>query len=227
MRTFELTATSQTRGLIAVLVFSLSLLASVFLATEIDNLFLKIIVPIIFFGGVNGIAIYASYGQLTVISDESKLKFRWADKIIFNFEHIDDIHLADIKTLIIEKDPNGSLGFLRKVITGDRVVRLGLGKWARKDANSFILHLHLHSKARAIDSWDEWKERGFLGITYLVTTVILVAGAGFFIWIVAHSGIENIEIQARLMFVSSYFTLLSYWLVIKKKINKNWWQQKH
>ena len=74
-----------------------------------------------------------------------------------------------------------------------------------------------HKKA-VVPSWEVWKEKRIFHIAYDITTLILVAGAGLMIWFVANRGFEKVEIQVWLFFTGSYSTMISYWLVMRRKM---------
>ncbi len=103
MEQFELTVFRQSRILIAIVAFGLSLPGAAYLATMIDETYLKIILPLLTFIAINLCSFYSVYGELTVMAKEDKLCFIWTEKFIFNFSPIADVHLKDIQKIILDK----------------------------------------------------------------------------------------------------------------------------
>lgn len=189
----------------------------------IDNILLKICVPILAFALANFLSIYYAFAILNIRSVDNILKFNWKRKLIFNFNVIDDINLKDINTLVIDHDLADNKEVLHSITTKTEKIKLGMSKYWRKDADEFIVFLKTHSNARIIDSWDAWKEKGFLKISYYITLTVLLTGAILTTWIVLDKGISNVESDKLILFIGSYFTLIPYYLIMKRKMEKNGW----
>ena len=226
MEKFELTITRQSRVLIAILLFGPSFVGAAYLASMIESTALKVVIPVGGFALVNFCSFYAAYGKLTVIAKDDNLKFIWTKKRFFNFSQIEDIDLKDVKTLILDKDEEDLFDnklFLRKIITSDRRVSIGTGKYWKKDADNLIWYLKNNTNAKIIDSWDVWREKGIFKIAYGITSLILLAGAVLMVWIISDKGFAKVETRVWCMFVPSYTAMVSYWLVMKRKIKENRW----
>ena len=224
MEIFQLTVIKQSRALLVVLIFSLSIIGAIFLSMPIDNIILKIFVPILAFALINFLSIYYAFAILNVQAVDKKLKFKWNErKLIFNFTDIDDINLKDINTLVIDHDLADNKEILQSITTNTKKIKIGVSKYWRKDADEFIIFLKKNTNARIIDSWDTWKEKGFLKISYYITLTILLTGAILTTWIVLDKGISNVDSHKLILFIGSYLTLIPYYLIMKRKMGKKGW----
>ena len=173
MKQFELTIFGQSRILLIVFMFPISLLTALFIGLEINISILNIIIPILFLGLVGFGLYYFSVGHLTVIQKEKRLEFTWSKKAIFKYNDIPPIEIDKIETLVIDQNE-----LLKKIITHDRVVKINNGKIYKKDSAKFIDFLTKNSNARVIDSWDVWDEKGWLKTVYRINTIILISFIG-------------------------------------------------
>jgi hypothetical protein len=130
--------------------------------------FLKLLIPLIFLSLVGISLFYYAVGYLTIVRKDRILEFQWKRKIFFNYRNIDPVNLDQIKALVIDQDR-----IIRKIIMNDREITLGNSNLLRKDASKFIDYLLKETQSRKIDSWDVWKEKGWLTIAYNINTIIL------------------------------------------------------
>lgn len=168
MDQFKLTIFRQNRVVLIVFLIPVFILTSIVFALVIKTTFLKLLIPLIFLSLIGFGLFYYAVGYLTIVQKDRILEFYWKRKIIFNYRKIDPVSLDQIKTLVIDQDR-----IIRKIITNDREITLGNGNLLRKDASRFIDYLLKETYSRKIDSWDVWKEKGWLTIAYNINTIIL------------------------------------------------------
>ena len=168
MDQFNLTIFRQNRVILIVFLIPVFIITALLFASVIKTTFLKILLPLIFLSLIGFSLFYYAVGYLTIIAKDRKLEFHWQRKIIFNYRIIDPANLDQIKTLVIDQDR-----IVRKIIMNDREIILGNGNLLRKDASRFIDYLLKETQSKKIDSWDVWKEQGWLTIAYRVNTIIL------------------------------------------------------
>jgi len=173
MKQFELTIFRQSRVLLIILFFPISLLTALFIGLKINIPILNIITPFLFLGLVGFGLYYFAVGHLKVIQKENRLEFEWNKKSLFNYKKIEPIEINQIETLVIDQNQ-----LLKKIITRERVVKINNGKIYKKDSATFIDFLNKNSNARVIDSWDVWNEKGWLKTAYRINTVVLTSFIG-------------------------------------------------
>jgi hypothetical protein len=168
MEKFEITVFRQSRVLLGLFLTVLAFMGCIILSAELKNPLVGLLVFVIFLL----IVCYFVVGNLTICIDNEELKFNWRKKLLFNYKDIEPINLSEIKKLVID---NGI--FLRKIKTIDKTIRINNAKILYKDAGRLISRLRTLTKVnhvRIIDSWDEWKEKGFIRIAYTINSTILV-----------------------------------------------------
>jgi hypothetical protein len=168
MEKFEITVFRQSRVLVGLFLTVFAFMGCVILGAEIKNLLAGLLVFVVFLLSV----CYFVVGNLTICIDNEELKFSWKEKLLFNYKDIEPINLLEIKELVID---NGM--FLRKIKTTDRTIRINNAKILYKDAGRLISRLRVLTKVnhvKIIDSWDEWKEKGFIRIAYIINSTILI-----------------------------------------------------
>ena len=200
MKQFELTIFRQNRILFIVLFSPISLLTAIFIGISINILILKIIIPLVFLGLVGYGLYYFAVGYLRVIQKQNRLEFEWTKKFIFNYTDIEPIDINHIETLVIDQNQ-----LLKKIITQERIVKINNGKIYKKDSEKFIDYLIENSNARVIDSWDVWKEKGWLKIAYVINTIILISYIGIVITFTVLKGFNSKLLLFSPLLISQLF----------------------
>lgn len=168
MHKFDLTIFRQSRVLIGLFLTPVILFGLIIMSAEFGNIFIGLFLFTVYLFAVY----YFIVGHLTIIIDKGQLKFNWTRKIIFNYNEIEPLNIADIKTLVID---NGQS--LKKIITSDRTIKINNAKVQEKDASKFIYQLEVltnENNIRKIDSWDELADKGYIKTFYRINSVILV-----------------------------------------------------
>jgi len=186
VKQFQLTIFGQSRVLLIVLFFPISLLAALFIGLSIDIPILNIITPILFLGIVGFGLYYFSIGHLTIMQNEKNLEFEWNKKSLFNYDEIPPIEIEKIETLVIDQNQ-----FLRNIIGQGRTIKINNAKVQKKDSAKFIKFLTKNSNARLIDSWDFWDEKGWLKTAYRINTITLILFIGIVITYLIMKGFNN------------------------------------
>jgi hypothetical protein len=172
MKKYELTIFNQSRVIAIVFLLPVSLIGSLLLGLELmpKNYFWVVSIPV--FVGLSGLMYYFAKADLIVDFDKENLIFNWKKKLIFNYSKIESIPIKEIKTIVVDQNQ-----LLKKIITSDRVVNISNGKLLMKDSQKFInllVSIISQNGGRIIDSWDVWKEKGFLRIAYLINSFVLI-----------------------------------------------------
>ncbi|UBM61349.1 hypothetical protein LA303_07915 [Candidatus Sulfidibacterium hydrothermale] len=209
MKQFELTIFGQSRILLIVFMFPISLLTAFFIGLEINISILNIIIPILFLGLVGFVLYYFTVGHLKVIQKENRLEFEWNKKSLFNYKKIEPIEINQIETLVIDQNQ-----LLKKIITRERVVKINNGKIYKKDSAKFIDFLTENSNARVIDSWDVWDEKGWLKPAYRINTIILISFIGIVVIYTILKGFNSRLLLFTPLLISQLFL---YQLQMKRK----------
>ncbi len=89
MKQFELTIFRQSRILLIVIFFPISLLTALFLGIVINIPILNIITPFLFLGLIGFGLYYFAVGHLKVTQIENRLEFEWNKKSLFNYKEIE------------------------------------------------------------------------------------------------------------------------------------------
>lgn len=173
MKKYELTIFNQSRVIAIVFLLPVFLLGSLFSGLELMPKSYFWIASIPMFAGLSGLMYYFAKGDLIVDFDEENLMFNWKKKLIFNYSEIESIPVKEIKTIVVDQNQ-----LLKKIITSDRVVNISNGKLLMKDSQKFInllVSIINQNGGRIINSWDVWKEKGFLQIAYLINSFVLIS----------------------------------------------------
>jgi hypothetical protein len=216
MKIYELTVFHQSRIIAIVFLLPTSLLFSLFSGLELmpKNYFWVISIPL--FSALLGLMYYFVKGNLKIEFDNVNLYFTWENKFIFNYTPIDSIAVKDIKAIVIDKDQ-----LLKKIITSDRVIKISNGKLQMKDSHEFInflISIINQNNGRMIDSWDVWKERGFLRIAYLINSFILITVVLFAFGFIIIKGLDS----KLLLFIPLPISqLLLYRKLMREKLKKH------
>ncbi len=212
MQKFELTIFRQSRVLLGVFLTPVALIGSLILGAELNNVFIGLILFAVYLLTVY----YFVVGHLIIAIDNSELKFNWTRKLIFNYDNIEPINIADIKTIVID---NGQL--LRKIITTDRTIKINNAKVQQKDAPEFIYELGVLTKennVREIDSWDEWADKGYIKTAYRINTFLLLSTTVVVTSFIIMKGFNSRHLFLVLLFIPQLFL---YGKQMKQKIKNN------
>ncbi|QOW09563.1 hypothetical protein Q73A0000_03880 [Kaistella flava (ex Peng et al. 2021)] len=212
MQKFELTIFRQSRVLVGLFLTPISLIGILILCAELNNIFIGLVLFPVYVLTVY----YFVVGHLTVSINNEQLKFRWTRKLIFNYDDIEPVNIADIKTIVID---SGQL--LRKIITADRTIKINNAKVQVKDANKFIYQLGILTKrndVREIDSWDEWSDKGYIKTAYRINTVILVLATIIVTTFIIIKGFNSRNLFLVLLFIPQLYL---YGKQMKRKIKND------
>ncbi|MEM0577533.1 hypothetical protein [Flavobacterium polysaccharolyticum] len=159
---------------------------------------------------------YFVVGHLTITIDNGQLKFDWTRKLIFNYDDIAPINIADIKTIVID---SGLL--LRKIATVDTTIKINNAKVQQKEAHKFIyelVNLTKENNVREIDSWDEWADKGYIKTAYKINTIILVLATVLVTFFIIKKGFNSRHLFLVLLLIPQLFL---YGQQMKQKIKND------
>lgn len=155
---------------------------------------------------------YFSFGNLKIIiKNDNELFFEWEKKFIFNYKSIDPVKIRDIKTIVLD---NGSS--LKKIKTIDHTIYINNSNINSNDMVKFIEKIK-EDNIRIIDSWDEFKEKGYLKTAYLINTIVLIITFIVFIIFTILRGFNLLYLSIFLLFIPQ---IILYQKHIKSKIQK-------
>jgi hypothetical protein len=212
MQKFELTIFRQSRVLLGLFLTPVALIGLLILGAELNSILIGLILFAIYLLTLY----YFIVGHLTITVDNGQLKFNWTRKLIFNYDNIQPINIADIKTIVID---NGQL--LRKIITNDGTIKINNAKVQQKDSLKFIYELGVLTKennVREIDSWDEWADKGYTKTAYRINTVILVLATVLVTFAILKKGFNSRHLFLVLLFIPQLFL---YGQQMKQKIKND------
>jgi hypothetical protein len=199
MQKFELTIFRQSRILLGLFLAPVVLIGLIILGAELNSFLIGLFLFVCYLLTVY----YFAVGHLIITIDNGQLIFNWTKKFMFNYEDIEPINIADIKTIVID---SGQL--LRKIITPDRTIKINNVKFQQKDAPKFIHKLAVLTKVnsvREIDSWDEWADKGYLKIAYGINTVVLVLTTVLVTVLIIRDGFDSRHLFLVLLFMPQLF----------------------
>ncbi|MBO9700354.1 MAG: hypothetical protein J7604_09115 [Sporocytophaga sp.] len=211
MKRFEFKVARESRVLTALFIFGISMVASYYSTQLIENIVMKNITPIFLMIILNGLSIYYVPASLTVTLIEDKLQFTFKKKLFFNYPPISDIHLKDIRVIVIDRDS------VRKITTINQKVSICNLKSNTNDSLEFTGFLHRMTRVRVIDSWDALKEGGYLKIIYIINILIMAGGMGLLIYSLLLKGFIS---NQALFLAGGVFQAIPVHFIIKNKLNK-------
>ena len=210
MQKFELIILNESRVLLGILLVAISLPFAIMTSLEFNNLIFKIFIPIGLFGLVCYISYYFVIGHLCITNIDGILNFSWKRKWIFNYKKITPIRLSEIEKVVIDNH-----GFaLKRIITADRNVPLNSGKF--KDSLEFNKLLQYETNSTKLDSWDVWKEKGWLHIAYQINSVLLIVITVIVVLYVTKKGFKS---HLLLYMILPFSQMLLYRQQMKDKLN--------
>ena len=215
MKNYQLTIFNQSRVIAIVFLFPVSLLGSLFTGLEImpESYFLVVSIPM--FTGLSGLMYYFAKGDLYVDFDNETLIFTWKKKLIFNYPAIESIPAKEIETIVVDQNQ-----LLRRIITSNRELKISNGKLLMKDSQKFINLLETiinQNGGRIMDSWDFWKEKGYLKWALRINTVIIIAVVGIIGAFGIIKGFDKIPPASFFMLVFFLPQMLLYQRQMKEK----------
>lgn len=199
MQKFELTIFRRSRVLLGLFLTPVALIGLLIFGAELNNIFIGLFLFAVYLLTVY----YFVVGHLTITIDNGQLKFNWTRKLIFNYDNIKPIDIADINTIVID---SGQL--LRKIVTNDRTIKINNAKVQQKDALKFIYELGLMTKennVREIDSWDEWTDKGYIKTAYRINTVILILATALVTFFIIKKGFNSRHLFLVFLFIPQLF----------------------
>jgi hypothetical protein len=209
MQKFELTIFRQSRVIIGIFLTPIALIGLLFLGIKFNSILLVLLIFAVYLFALY----YFIVGHLKIIVDHEQLKFTWTKKLIFNYDDINPINIADIKTIVID---NGQ--FLRKIITSDRTIRINNTKVQQEKAAQFIYALSILTKennVRYIDSWDVMSDKGYIKIAYRINTIVLVLATVLVLYAIITKGFNPRYLFMAMLIIP---ILLLYGRQMKQKI---------
>ena len=186
MTEYRIKVIKQKRLLISILLVSIILPFCFLIPTQFELIIWKITVPILTVGILGILLFYFTVGDLRITLENRKLDFHWERKPILNFKEYNSIGIDKITTIIVEQGI-----FLRKLKTKDSVIELGGIKSKNTDSLKLLKVLQAETSVKPKDSWDVWKERGWLTIAYRINLFILIIAFGIVITFIILKGFDS------------------------------------
>jgi hypothetical protein len=115
LQPFKLTIFRQSRVLFGLFLLPFAFIGLLILGFQIGSFILGLLFFVIYLL----LYYYFTVGHLTISIENEHLNFSWKKKVVFNYKQVDDLPLANIRTIVID---NGH--FLRKLITDNKTVLL-------------------------------------------------------------------------------------------------------
>ncbi|MFB9052522.1 hypothetical protein ACFFVB_05460 [Formosa undariae] len=186
MTEYRIKVIKQKRLLISILLVSIIFPFCFLIPTQFELIIWKITVPILTVGILGILLFYFTVGDLRITLKNRKLDFHWERKPILNFKEYNSIGIDEITTIIIEQGI-----FLRKLKTKDCEIELGGIKSRNTDSLKLLNLLKTETSVKPKDSWDVWKERGWLTIAYRINLLILIIAIGIVITFIILKGFDS------------------------------------
>jgi len=186
MTEYRIKVIKQKRLLISIFLVSIIFPFCFLIPTQFDLIIWKITVPILTVGILGILMFYFTVGQLRITLKNRKLDFQWKRKPILNFKEYNSIGIDEITTIIVEQGI-----FLRKLKTENSEIELGGIKSKNADSLKLLNLLKSETSVKPKDSWDVWKERGWLKIAYQINLLILIIATGIVITFIILKGFDS------------------------------------
>jgi len=183
MTEYRIKVIKQKRLLISILLVSITFPFCFLIPTQFELIIWKITVPILTVGILGILLFYFTVGHLRITLKNRKLDFQWKRKPILNFKKYNSIGIDEITTIIVEQGI-----FLRKLKTENSEIELGGIKSKNADSLKLLNLLKTETSVKPKDSWDVWKERGWLKIAYRINLLILIIATGIVITFIILKG---------------------------------------
>ena len=169
MTEFRLKVIKQNRILLSILIMAVAFPFSFFLSTQLEPTFFKITFPILILAAIAILLYFFSFGQIKITLLNEQLNFEWIKKPIFNFKNYNSIRINEITSIIVEQG-----AYLQKLKTIDSEIELGGLKSKNTDSQKLLKFLRTKTNIKPQDSWDIWKERGWIKTAYRINLLILI-----------------------------------------------------
>ncbi|QXP78762.1 MULTISPECIES: hypothetical protein [Winogradskyella] len=199
MTEYRIKVIKQKRLLISILLVSIILPFCFLTPTLFELTIWKITVPILTIGILGILLFYFTCGHLKIKLENRKLDFNWEHKPILNFRKYKSIGIDEITSIIIEQGI-----YLRKLKTKDSEIELGGIKSKNADSLRLLNLLKKETSIKPKDSWDVWKERGWLRTAYRINLLILIIAIGIVITFIILKGFDS----KLLLFIPLVFSQL-------------------
>jgi hypothetical protein len=199
MTEYRIKVIKQKRVLLSILIMAVAFPFCLLLSAKMELTFLKIILPILILVFITTILYYFSFGQIKITLENKQLNFKWNKKPIFNFREYNSIGIEEITSIIIEQGI-----YLRKLKTKDSEIELGGIKSQNADSLKLLKLLKTETSIKPKDSWDVWKERGWLTTAYRINLLILIIAIGIVITFIILKGFDS----KLLLFIPLVFSQL-------------------
>jgi len=186
MTEYRIKVIKQKRLLISILLVSIIFPFCFLIPTQFELIIWKITVPILTVGILGILLFYFTVGYLRITLKNRKLDFQWKRKPILNFKEYNSIGIDEITTIIVEQGI-----FLRKLKTENSEIELGGIKSKNADSLKLLNLLKTETSVKPKDSWDVWKERGWLKIAYRINLLILIIATGIVITFIILKGFDS------------------------------------
>jgi hypothetical protein len=189
---------------------AISLPFAILMSLEFNHLILKIFVPTGLFGLISYTSYYFVIGHLCITYIDGTLEFDWKRKYLFNYKKIVPIRLSEIQKVVIDNH-----GFaLKRIITANRNIPLNSGY--HKDSLEFNKILRNETNATKIDSWDVWKDKGWLHIAYRINSILLIVVTIIVVLYLTKKGFES---HLLLYMIFPFSQMLLFRQQMKGKLN--------
>ena len=199
MQPYKLTIFRQSRVLFGLFLLPFAFIGLLLLGFQIGifilGLFFFVIYLLLYY--------YFTVGHLTISIKNEHLHFTWKKKVVFNYKQVDDLPLANIRTIVID---NGR--FLRKLIMDNKTVFINTTKVNPNDNLKLIHFLQTFAKnnnIRVINSWRNWVDNGYLKTAYRINIASIVIAFIIVCLFIARKGFSSWQLSVFLLFIPQLF----------------------
>ena len=186
MTEYDIIVIKQRRILLSILIMAVAFPLCLLLSAQLELTFIKILFPILALGILTTLLYYFAFGKINITYADKKLNFKWKKKPIFNFKEYQTITTDEITTIIVEEGI-----YLRKIKTKNSQVELGGIKSKNEDSLKLLKLLMIETNVEPQDSWDVWKERGWLTTFYWINLVVLIIASGIVVTYITLKGFDS------------------------------------
>lgn len=165
MNHFKFTIFNQKRIILGITMLPFFFFVSIIIGKEIGSYFYVFILTLLFIFSI----IYFAIGNLSISIEKNELTFKWNHKLLFNFKKISPLKIEDIEILVIDND-----AIIRKIIANSTTININNFNSKQNYTQKFIINLIKKNKnIKIIDSWDVWKNKGYLKTAYWINNLLL------------------------------------------------------
>jgi len=199
LQPYKLTIFRQSRVLFGLFLLPFAFIGLLLLGFQIGSFILGLFFFVIYLL----LYYYFTVGHLTISIENEHLNFSWKKKVVFNYKQVDDLPLANIRTIVID---NGR--FLRKLITDNKTVFINTTKVNPNDNLKLIHFLQTFAKnnnIRVINSWRNWADNGYLKTAYKINIASIVIAFIIVCLFIARKGFSSWQLSVFLLFIPQLF----------------------